>query len=222
MNMTKKLRKVLGFLLVFGPALFLIFISTRGCTHQFKTLDDYGALKNYSFTDSKGRNRTAEEFKGEIIIITTLQKGCPWDCSVSFWRLNQILYQHIRKNSHKQLKRVRMISFVTDGKGNPEKELTLVQQMMERDVEGYDPNLWIVASGDARSIYNIEHNNQTLLQKGEKYYGGEGFQELILLSDKENHLRMVLKGNQEGLIRRMKESLALLLKQYDKDRAIRK
>ena len=220
--MTKKLRNVLGFLLVFGPALFLIFISTRGCTHQFKTLDDYGALKNYSFTDSKGRNRTAEEFKGEIIIITTLQKGCPWDCSVSFWRLNQILYQHIRKNSHKQLKRVRMISFVTDGKGNPEKELTLVQQMMERDVEGYDPNLWIVASGDVRSIYNIEHNNQTLLQKGEKYYGGEGFQELILLGDKENHLRMVLKGNQEGLIRRMKESLALLLKQYDKDRAIRK
>ncbi len=220
--MTKKLRNVLGFLLVFGPALFLIFISTRGCTHQFKTLDDYGALKNYSFTDSKGRNRTAEEFKGEIIIITTLQKGCPWDCSVSFWRLNQILYQHIRKNSHKQLKRVRMISFVTDGKGNPEKDLTLVQQMMERDVEGYDPNLWIVASGDVRSIYNIEHNNQTLLQKGEKYYGGEGFQELILLSDKENHLRMVLKGNQEGLIRRMKESLALLLKQYDKDRAIRK
>jgi cytochrome oxidase Cu insertion factor (SCO1/SenC/PrrC family) len=222
MNMTKKLRNVLGFLLVFGPALFLIFISTRGCTHQFKTLDDYGALKNYSFTDSKGRNRTAEEFKGEIIIITTLQKGCPWDCSVSFWRLNQILYQHIRKNSHKQLKRVRMISFVTDGKGNPEKDLTLVQQMMERDVEGYDPNLWIVASGDVRSIYNIEHNNQTLLQKGEKYYGGEGFQELILLGDKENHLRMVLKGNQEGLIRRMKESLALLLKQYDKDRAIRK
>ena len=220
--MTKKLRNVLGFLLVFGPALFLIFISTRGCTHQFKTLDDYGALKNYSFTDSKGKNRTAEEFKGEIIIITTLQKGCPWDCSVSFWRLNQILYQHIRKNSHKQLKRVRMISFVTDGKGNPEKELTLVQQMMERDVEGYDPNLWIVASVDVRSIYNIEHNDQTLLQKGEKYYGGEGFQELILLSDKENHLRMVLKGNQEGLIRRMKESLALLLKQYDKDRAIRK
>lgn len=222
MNFTKKLRKVLGFLLVFGPALFLIFISTRGCKHQFKTLDDYGALKTYSFTDSKGKNRTSEEFKDEIIIITTLQKGCPWDCSVSFWRLNQILYQHIRKNSHKQLKRVRIISFVTDGKGNPEKEITLVEQMMERDVEGYDPNLWIVASGDVRSIYNIEHNDQTLLQKGKKYYGGEGFQELILLSDKENHLRMVLKGNQEGLIRRMKESLALLLKQYDKDRALPK
>ncbi|MEY3048561.1 MAG: hypothetical protein RL365_599 [Bacteroidota bacterium] len=222
MNLTKKLRNVLGFLLVFGPALFLIFISTRGCAHKFKTLDDYGALKNYSFTDSRGKLRHANEFRGEVVLITTLQKSCPWDCSVSFSRLNLILYQHIRKNSHKQLKRVRIISFITDGKGNPIKDIHVVQQMMAREVEGYDPDLWIVASGDVRSIYNMEHNKQTLLQKGEKYYGGEGFQELILLSDKENHLRMVLKGNQEGLIRRMKESLALLLKQYDKDRAIRK
>lgn len=219
MKISQKLRKVLGFLLVFGPALFLIFISTRGCQHKFKTLDDYGVLTSYSFQDSQGKIQTSEEFKGEVIIITTLQKKCPWDCSVSFWRLNQILYQHIRKNSHKQLKRVRIISFVTDGKGNPEKNIGSVQQMMARDVEGYDPNLWIVASGDVRSIYNVEHNHQTLLQTGKKYYGGEGFQELILLADKQNHLRMVLKGNQEGLIRRMKESLALLLKQYDKERA---
>ena len=136
--------------------------------------------------------------------------------------MNQILYKHIRKNSHKQLKQVRIISFITDGKGNPVKDIDVVQQMMAREVEGYDPNLWIVASGDVRSIYNIENNNQTLLQKGKQYYGGEAFQELILLTDKQNHLRMVLKGNQEGLIRRMKESVALLLKQYDKDRAIRK
>ena len=136
--------------------------------------------------------------------------------------MNQILYQHIRKNSHKQLKQVRIISFITDGKGNPVKDIDVVQQMMAREVEGYDPSLWIVASGDVRSIYNIENNNQTLLQKGKQYYGGEAFQELILLTDKQNHLRMVLKGNQEGLIRRMKESVALLLKQYDKDRAIRK
>jgi len=183
MSNTKKLRKVLGFLLVFGPALFLILISTRGCKHKFQTLDDYGQVKAYTFTDSYGKTHHAKEFQGEIILITTIQKTCPWECSVSFWRLNQIVYQHIRKNSHKKLKRVRIISFVTDGKGKP---------------------------------------NQTLLQTGNQYYGGEAFQELMLLTDKQSHLRMVLKGNQEGLIRRMKESIALLLKQYDKDRAIRK
>jgi hypothetical protein len=44
----------------------------------------------------------------------------------------------------------------------------------------------------------------------------QSFQEIMLLLDKKNHLRMALSGNQEGMIRRMKEHLALLQKQYDK------
>ncbi|MEY4572347.1 MAG: hypothetical protein RLZ10_1580, partial [Bacteroidota bacterium] len=110
------------------------------------------------------------------------------------------------------------ISFVTDGKGNPVKNISTIQQTLASEVEGFDPKLWIVAKGDARSVFDIQHNGQTLLQKGPNYYGGEAFQELMLLVDKQRHLRMVLKGNQEGLIRTMKESLALLLKQYDKHR----
>jgi hypothetical protein len=39
----------------------------------------------------------------------------------------------------------------------------------------------------------------------------------MLLVDKRNHLRMVLKGNSEGMIRKMKEHIALLDKQYDKE-----
>jgi hypothetical protein len=38
----------------------------------------------------------------------------------------------------------------------------------------------------------------------------------MLLLDKKNHLRMVLSGKTEGMIRRMKEHIALLQKQYDK------
>jgi hypothetical protein len=53
--------------------------------------------------------------------------------------------------------------------------------------------------------------------KGKQYFGGEAFQELMLLVDKRNHLRMVLKGNSEGMIRKMKEHIALLDKQYDKE-----
>ena len=74
MSLTNKRKNLLGFFLVFGPALFLIFISTRGCNHQFKKLDDYGALKNYSFTDSKGKLRHAEEFKGDCSYNYTSKK----------------------------------------------------------------------------------------------------------------------------------------------------
>jgi hypothetical protein len=57
-----------------------------------------------------------------------------------------------------------------------------------------------------------------LLQEDKKYFGGQAFQELMLLLDKENHLRMVLSGKTEGMVRRMKEHIALLQKQYDKAR----
>ena len=57
-----------------------------------------------------------------------------------------------------------------------------------------------------------------LLNKG---YGEKEVAEILLL-DKENHLRMVLPGKEEGLVRRMKEDIALLQKQYDKERKHKK
>ena len=131
-----------------------------------------------------------------------------------------MIYQHIRKNKRKKLKKVRIISFVTDGKGNPlpENELKTIQDALKDNVEEYDPELWLIVSGDARKVYDFKHNGQSLLQHGKKYFGGEAFQELILLLDKNNHLRMVLPGKEEGLVRRMKEDIALLQKQYDKER----
>jgi len=221
MPLVKKGRNLFGFLLVFFPSFFLVFIATRGCKHHFKSLDILGELPHYQFVDAAGVVRSSTEFDHEIIIITTLQKSCPYNCAVSFWHLNQILYQHIRKNSHKQLKRVRIISFVTDGQGNPANDLKDLQQTLKDQVEGYDPKLWILAQGNAKSLYNITRNGQNLLQEGKQYFGGNAYQELMLLVDKKHQLRMVLKGNQEGLIRRMKESLALLIKQYDKERSTR-
>jgi hypothetical protein len=91
--------------------------------------------------------------------------------------------------------------------------------MMEDNVEAYDPEVWTIVSGDAKSLYDIEHNGQTLLQKGDEYFGGEAYQELMLLLDKNNHLRMALNGSTEGYVRRMYQHVALLLKQYDKEDA---
>lgn len=212
-----RIKVVYAFLLLFGPALFLIFISTRGCEHKFKTLDDFGAASNYRFVDATGKKYTSNDFKGEIVIVTTLQETCPDSCAISFWHVDQAIYQHIRKNKRKKMKQIKLISFVTDGFGNPVKDLSTLQQAMKDRVESYDPEIWILASGDAKKVYDFERNNQSLLQEGKEYFGGQGFQELILLLDKENHLRMVLPGTSEGLIRRMKEHIALLQKQYDKE-----
>jgi protein SCO1/2 len=216
-----RIKVVYAFLLLFGPALLLIFIATRGCEHKFKTLDDFGPVKEYQFTDALGRKLSAKDFKGDIVLITTLQTTCPDSCALSFWHLDQTIYQHIRKNKRKKMKQVKIISFVTDGQGKPVNDLSIVQQTLKDRVEEYDPNIWYVAKGDARSVYDIERNKESLLQEGDEFFGGQGFQELILLIDKQNHLRMVLSGTTEGMIRRMKEHIALLQKQYDIEAAKR-
>jgi hypothetical protein len=212
------LRTVFTLLLLFGPASFLVFISTRSCEHKFEQLEDYGAVPSYAFSDANGKSYTDKSFRDKIIIFTTLQPECPDSCAVSYWQLDQQIYQLLRNNP-KKLGHVKLVSFVTDGKGNPSDALKEVEFTLRDRVNGYDPSIWILAKGDARALYNIRHNGQTLLQKGPKYYGGEAFQELMLLVDKRNHLRMVLNGKTETMVRTMKQHLVLLEKQYDLEQA---
>ena len=211
-------RRFLLFLILFGPALILIFISTRGCTHKFKILEDYGKVASYSFIDGEGVKHSNTEFEGNIVLINTLQPTCPDSCGISFWHLDQLIYQHVRKNK-KKLGSVRIISFVTDGEGNPLEDLTAVRDMIKDNVEAYDPEVWMIAAGDPKAIFDMTSNGQNLLEEGEEYFGGNAYQELQLLVDTKNHLRMVLPGDSEGMVRRMKEHVALLIKQYDKEKA---
>ncbi len=212
---------ILALLLLFGPAFLLIFIGTRGCEHKFKELDDYGPIPAYSFTDLKGKVYTNASFKDQIVIITTLQPSCPDSCAISTWQIDQQIYQMLRTN-RKKLGHVKLVSFVTDGQGNASNKLHEVASTLYDQVEGYDPTIWILANGNARDVFNMQHNGKSLLQKGPKYFGGEAFQELMLLVDKSNHLRMVLSGKTESMVRKMKQHVALLDKQYDKAKKTKK
>ena len=209
----KRANRLIGFLLVFGPALLLIFIGTRSCEHNFEELEDYGPVAEFEFTDANGVKRNSREFKDDVVLVNVLQSSCPDSCSVLMWHINQTIYQHIWKNKTKKAKQTRMISFLTDGNGNSVKDLSVINDAINDLAENYDPSIWILASGDVKSIYNLENNGISLIEEE------ANFQELMLLIDKDHHLRMVLSGNVEGQIRRMKQSMALLQKQYDKQAA---
>lgn len=202
-------------ILLFGPASLLIFISSRGCEHKFKELDVFGEMPAYSFEDAAGKKYTNASFKDQVVLFTTLQVTCPDSCATSFWYLDQLIYQHLRSNK-KKLGHVKIVSFVTDGEGNPIDDLTDMNFILKDRVEKYDSTIWILAKGNAKQAYNFSRNGESLLVEGEEFFGGEAFQELFLLADKDNQLRMVSKGNSEGMIRRMKQHMALLDKQYDK------
>jgi cytochrome oxidase Cu insertion factor (SCO1/SenC/PrrC family) len=219
-----KKRSLFALTLVFGPALILIFMATRGCDHRFKTLADYGLVDTPTFTvyNHKGKQQqTLQDYQDQIVLISTLQTTCPYNCGLAFFPLTQNIYKDLRTNKRKKLKQVRMLSIVVDSLGNPVSEQALldIQDMLRSRVEGYDPEIWQLVSADPKIFYNLTNNGQKLIVKDAKYFGGISYNELIMLLDKNNHLRMVLNGHTEGMIRKMKEHLALLIKQYDKERA---
>ena len=219
-----KKRSILALSLVFGPALFLIFIATRGCDHRFKQLADYGLVKapTFSVYNHKGKQQLSlQDYQNQVVIITTLQTTCPHQCGLAFFPLTQNLYKDLRTNKRKKLKQVRLLSIVVDSLGRPvsEAEILDIQDMLRSRVEGYDPELWQLVSADPTVFYDLTNNGQKLIVKDAKYFGGVSYNEHIMLLDKKNQVRMVLNGHTEGMIRKMKEHLALLMKQYDKERA---
>ncbi len=209
-------RKLIILLLLFGPASILIFIGTSKCSHNFKKLDDFGKVKPFTFIDSLGKTHQNKELNGKILLITTLQKTCPEKCAVSMWHLNKIIYEKMRKKGERAI--VRIVSFVTDGEGNPGtiEDIREVQKMLRDRVQNYNPKLWMIVTGDPKVLYDFERNDQRLLQEGDEFFGNQAYQELMLLLDKKQHLRMVLSGKTEGMIRRMNQHISLLLKEYAK------
>lgn len=212
-----RMKVLLSFILLFGPASLLIIIGTRGCEHKFKTLEDYGEVIDYSFTDAEGKQYTSKDFEGQVVLVSTLQITCPEKCEISMWHIKKHLYSVLNKNQ-KRLGNIKMISFVTDGEGNALEDVSAVNEMIKDQIEDYDPNLWIIASGESRELYNIKKDDKSFAKDGQQY-SGNGFQKLLLLIDRKNHLRMVLPGDSEGMVRRMKEHMALLMKEYDKNAA---
>lgn len=207
-----RMRVVYAFILLFAPALLLI-ITSRGCHMKFKTLDDFGKINNYSFSGVDGKTYTQDDFKDNVILFINIQENCLDSCSINLFTFEKIIYQHIRPK--KTLKHLKIIAFVNDMNGDPVEDLSSARDMLQDKIHNYEQDKWILAKGDARQVYDIEHNGKSLLQTGDEYYGGNAFQELMLLVDKENHLRMVLRGNVEGMFRRMKECIALLQKEYN-------
>jgi len=197
--------------LLFGPAFLLILISTRSCEHKFKELPDFGAVEVFEFTDIKGNKRSSKEFRGEIILITTIQPTCPNDCSISISNVKLQIFDMLRGK-----KGIRIISFVTDTDGKPVDDLRTVEQMLQDDVNGYDPNVWVLAKGDPKKVYDLKKDNRSLLKEmNSEGMDKQNFHELMLLIDRKGHLRMIRSGKQEGMVRQMKQHVSLLKKEYD-------
>lgn len=215
-NKAGRLKPLLMVVLVFGPALFLIFISLNKCEHKFQTLPKYGDIGEYEFTNSEGDIISNHTQKDKVTLFTTIQTTCPEQCAIDLAKFNLLIYQDYRKNQ-KNLGHVKFVSIVTDAEGNPVKNLDEIVYTLNDIIQGFDPSIWNIVTGDPKQVYDIENNDVNLYDaKSDSAFAKKPYLETMLIVDKQNQLRLVRRGDQEGLIRDFKQHVALLQKQYDK------
>lgn len=215
-------RIVLMMCLTFGPALLLVLFSLNRCENKFVELPVYGELPDYSYQDSKGVTHTSKEMEDKIVFVSTIQPSCPGDCAIDLWQYQIKVYKNLKLNQ-KKMGHVKMISIVTDTNEVTIEDVKLVEDILtdyldkyaKEEGAGFDPNIWKIVKADPKDFYGIDHEGKNLYdEKGDQYYRGSLYQELILLVDKENKLRIARSGKQEGYIREIFQHMALLQKQY--------
>lgn len=211
-------KPLLVIFVVFGPAAFLIMISMGKCEHNFQELPVYAEMPAYEFVGADGKVINNKTQEGKITLFTTLQTSCPQHCAIDIFKFNLQIYQDYRK-SQKRYGHVEIISIVTDKDGNSVENLDEILFTMNDMIEGYDSTIWNLATGDPRQIYDIENNGVNLYSTtAEDTYAGKSYLETMLIVDKQNQLRLVRRGNQEGLIRDFKQHVSLLDKQYAREK----
>lgn len=210
-------KSILMLVLVFGPASLLILISTNKCEHKFEELPFYGALDDFELYLSDGTKLTPENQLGKITLFTTIQATCPNTCALNIPQFNLLLYQHYRKN-RKKLGHIQIVSIMTDEDGNPTGNFDEITFLLDDMINDYDPEIWMLASGDPKQIFDVTNNNvRWIEQRDDQAFAGKPYLETMMIVDKENNIRLLRRGSDEGNIRDFKQHVALLQKQYDKD-----
>ncbi|MDX1444741.1 SCO family protein [Lishizhenia sp.] len=209
-------RAILMMLLVFGPASLLVLFSMNKCENKFQELGDYGNVGEYEFTTADGKTISNESMKGNIVIFSTIQNTCPVDCAIDMARFNLLIYQKYRK-LQRNASHIKFVSILVDEEGNALDDLGAIDFTVKDEIEGYNPDVWMLVKGDPKQIYDITNKDLSLMEANdEKAYKGKPWLETMIIVDKENHVRMLRSGATEGMVRDLNEHISLLEKQYDK------
>lgn len=208
------MKKLLLVLILFFPGTVIVLMAMGKCENHFDQLPVYGEMPTYTFTGLDGDTINNESQTGKITLFTTLQTSCPKECAIDLFKFNLQVFQDFRKNQH-ILKDVQIVSIVTDKEGNPVDSIQELTYILDEMVNKYDPNIWKLVVGDPKQVYDIEHNGHNIYEVDiDSTFAGKYYLGTMLLVDKQNQLRLIGRGHQEGYIRDFKQHISLLNQEY--------
>jgi cytochrome oxidase Cu insertion factor (SCO1/SenC/PrrC family) len=196
-------------LVLFGPGSLIYFLA-KNVENKFVELPYLGehhfeydangnvsdstlyTIPNFNLTTIKGEKITRNSFKDKFLVVTTIQNSCPDDCGMYFLHYDEIFYSKLSKNTD-SYDDVIVLTVLTDHDGNPVDKVSdkLIEEV--KQIEGYDPNLWVIATGDPKPLFDFKIANKHFYElpstPDNDEVGTKAFINSMLLIDKQGHIR---------------------------------
>lgn len=167
-------------------------------------------VKEFSFKDENGAEVNQETYKDEYLIVSILYKTCPFDCSMPYEQFKYFLLDEVAGKQKKKFDDVTFLAHVVDANFS---ELNSLYKSLD-----ISPNFMQLLSGEQNNIYDVNLLKQNPWEVADENNGYErGAYGLILLLDKQRHIRGVYQANQTSEIKRVENELVLLKREDNRE-----
>lgn len=229
-------------LVLFGPGSLIYFLA-KNVENKFVELPYLGdhtyeydangevtdstlyTIPNFNLTTVGGKQITRNFVKDKFIVVTTIQNSCPDSCGMYFLHFDEIFYSRLSKNTD-SYDDVIILTVLTDYDGNPVDSVS--DKLMEEvnQIEGYDPNLWIIATGDAKPLFDFNYAGKHFYElpatTTNNEVGAKAFINSMLLIDKAGHVRGFTGARSYSDVSNYFDILKVLKKvDFDENRGVR-
>lgn len=215
------IKRIALFAGIFGVPVFFIVLFSIG-KPSYSTIPYFGehevdgndttfyTVKDFLFLDKDGETVNQDSFEDKYLIVSILYKTCPFDCPMPYEQFKYFLVDKILKKKDGKFSDVQFISHVVDAEPSDLTELYETLEITEDDI--------LLLSGKENSIYDINLLLKNPWQISDEKNGyDKGAYGLILLLDKERHIRGVYQANQTSEIKRVENELVLVKREIDKE-----
>jgi cytochrome oxidase Cu insertion factor (SCO1/SenC/PrrC family) len=203
-------------LIVFGPFSLFYFFSTG--KHNFQKLPYLGetqsdslpfTYKGFSFIGNNHLLIDENFLKGKIIVFCNLYASCPYTCNISIGQFKTAVYKEVILN--RKMKDVIFLSNILDASAPT--DITNMHKRLE-----VDSSRWFFINDTTHFFYQVKMGGKVLTQKPDEQQPGKlFFERIVLLIDKNLHLRNIYDGARSTELVTLIKEIRLLKKEYHED-----
>ena len=176
--------------------------------HQINGTDTtFYTVNSFEFFDENDQKISQADFKDQYLIVSILYKTCPFDCPMPYEQFKFFLLDELKRKS--KFSDVKFLSHVVDAQSSDLGDLYKALEITKDDM--------LLVTGEQNAIYDVNLLLKNPWQVADENNGyAKGAYGLILLLDKQHHIRGVYQANQTSEIKRVENELVLIKREEDK------